>query len=68
MKDDRSFYYGLSKSTVQIENYDLDCIEKMWTLNESHWYNKKKVYTKGLKEVTLNANRFIDSWGTGNFY
>lgn len=50
-----------------MENYNLDCIKTMWTLNESRWYNKKKVYTKGFNEVTQNANQFTDSWGTVEF-
>lgn len=40
---ERSFHYGLSKTTVQIENYSMECSNKRlekpiktWTFNESH--------------------------------
>lgn len=40
---ERSFHYGLSKTTVQIENYSMECCNKRLekpiktrTLNESH--------------------------------
>lgn len=49
---------------------DWRSLKKMWTLNESGWFNNKKVYNiKDFKEVTqLNANNFADSWGTEEFF
>lgn len=40
--EERSFHFGLSKTTVQIENYSMECSNKRlekpiktWTFNES---------------------------------
>lgn len=37
---------------------------KTWTLNESRWFDNKRVCIKDFREVTRNGYDFADSWGT----
>lgn len=65
----------MSKSTVQMENYSMECIEKKdetnikkkkkkkETLNERR-SKKKKACMKDFKEVTRNSYDFADRWGS----
>jgi hypothetical protein len=46
---------------------DKDFEQKTRTLNESQWFDNKKVCIKNFKEVIRNGCDIVDSWGTAEY-